>query len=217
MCDSSIPMSLDFATINPYYLLTHCDDLCAKTSHQISNNLLSYLAWSNNPNFDFELCYDEMFNRVSPDDASKHGIYNWEHFMFARRFKLISTNNKAYDIAVKRDPTAKDLEEFSRIDPCFANLYPVKWFVLDHQGLIPGYKGMLPFGREVVKYYNSIVSPPKRVKGSPSFKDHVSLREISLRKSILTGMPMVTINNLMYWFGKEMAPSNQSSNDSDDE
>lgn len=215
MCDDlSIPMSSDFSTINPYYLLTHCDDLCAKIAHQVSNNLLSYLAWSNNPNFDFELCYDELFNRTAPDNASKHGIYNWEHFMFARRFKLISTNNKAYNLAVKRDPTVSDLEEFSKIDPCFANLYPVKWFVLDHPELIPGYKGMLPFGREVAKYYNSIVPAKQKVKSSPTFKDHENLREISLRKSILTGIPMVTINNLMYWFGKEM---NQAQYAEDDE
>lgn len=214
MCEPSAPLPTNLSTINPFYLLGHCDDLCSRISHQVSNNLLSYIAWSNNPDFDFELCYDEMFNRTSPDNTSKHGIYVWERFMFTRRFKLLNTNNKAYDLAVKRDPTASDLEEFSRIDPCFANLYPVKWFVLDHPELITGYKGMLPFGREVVKYYNAIVPPAKKVKGSPTFKDHVNLREISLRKSILMGMPMVTINNLMYWFGKEM---NQAQYAEDDE
>lgn len=209
MCVSTISMSVDFQNINPYYLLTHCDDLCTKVAHGISNNLLSYLAWSNKSDFNFELCYDELLNRVAPDDASKHNIYNWEHFMFARRFKLISTNNKAYELAVKRDPSVQDLEEFSKIDPCFANLYPVKWFVLDHQELIRDYKGMLPFGKEVIKYYNTIVPQGMTVKGSPSFKDHVNLRDISLRKSLLTGIPMVTINNLMYWFGKEMGAATQ--------
>jgi hypothetical protein len=206
-------MSVDSQNNNPHYLLTNCDDLCLKTAHEVSNNLLSYLAWSNKSDFMFERCYDELFNRIAPDDASKHNIYNWEHFMFARRFKLISTNNKAYELAVKRDPNVHDLEEFSKIDPCFANLYPVKWFILDHLELVRDYKGMLPFGREVIKYYNTIVPQVMAVKGSPSFKDHVNLRDISIRKSILTGMPMVTINNLMYWFGKEMATPNQPDQD----
>lgn len=209
MCSNTISMSVDFQNINPHYLLTHCDDLCTKVAHRISNNLLSYLAWSNKSDFNFELCYDELSNRIAPDDASKYNIYNWEHFMFARRFKLISTNNKAYELASKKDPSVQDLEEFSKIDPCFANLYPVKWFILDHQELIRDYKGMLPFGREVIKYYNTIVSQDMMVKGSPTFKDHVNLRDISLRKSILTGMPMITINNLMYWFGKEMGAATQ--------
>ena len=213
MCTTTSSPSTDFSRINLHFLLTHCDDLCAKNMNEVSNSLMNYMAWSNRDGFDFELCYDEMFNRISPENASKHGIYNWEHFMFARRFKLLSTNNKAYDLAVKRDPTVEDLEAFSRIDPCFANLYPVKWFVLDHPELIQGYKGMLPFGREVLKYYNSIVLGGKVIKGSPTYKDHVSLREMSLRKSILLGMPMITINNIMYWLGKEMSPPDQTQDD----
>jgi hypothetical protein len=206
-------MAIDLKNINPHYLLTHCDDLCTKNAHEINNTLLSYLAWSNREGFDFELCYDELFNRVAPEDASKHNIYKWEHFIFARKFKLININNKAYEIAIKKDPTVKDLEEFSMLDPCFANLYPIKWYILDHLQLIPEYKGMLPFGREVLKYYNTIVPPERNIKGSPTYKDHAYLRDISLRKSILTGMPMITINNLMYWFGKEINSTNQINDD----
>jgi hypothetical protein len=207
MCGPTIVPSFDFSSINTHFLLTHCDDLCEKDPINAANNLLSYIAWSNCPGFDHVTCYNEMYNRTDPNDTTHYNYYNWETFSFKRRFKLLNSNNKAWELAVKLNPTIQDIEIFSALDPCFANLFPVKCYLSDHIDLLRDYKGMLPFGREVIKYYNSIVSSGMTVKGSPTFKDHVNLRELSYRKAILMGVPTITINNLMYHFGRTMNPS----------
>jgi len=73
---------------------------------------------------------------------------------------------------------------------------------------------MLPFGREVIKYYNTLVPNAMAVKGSPGFRDHMHLMDLSNRKAALMGVPSITINNLMYNFGK--AVPDTSSDDIDD-
>ena len=202
MCASNYSPSADLSKFNFNDLFAHCDDLCTKRPVDVTHNLLSYLAWSARAGFDYKTCYEEFFQRVPIDHTSHYGFNNWESHLFSRRVKLLSSNNKAYEIAVKINPSAKDLEEFSKIDPCFSTLYPIKLYLHDHPDVATEYRGMLPFGGEVVRYYNTIVPADMMVKGSPSFKDHINLREISNRKAILLGMPSITINNIMYNFGK---------------
>jgi len=154
-----------------------------------------------------------MVNRVQTG-TSHYNFNSWESPIFTRRIKLISTNNKAYHLAMKTNPTADDLEDFARIDPCFATLFPVKCYLSDHLEVAKDYKGMLPFGREVIKYYNTLVPNAMAVKGSPGFRDHMHLMDLSNRKAALMGVPSITINNLMYNFGK--AVPDTSSDDIDD-
>ena len=195
-----------------------CDNLCTKGYLKGPNNLLSYLAYSSAPTFNFDACFEDMFNRVqmSQDDRYLSQTYqfkDWESNIFKRRFKILSSNNKAYELAVKLNPTVQDLEAFSKIDPCFALLFPVKRYLMDHAETAVNYLGFLPFGREVTMCYNSIVPVNMVIKGHPTFKDHISLSEISLRKAILMGVPTVTINNIMYSIGKSM----QNQNTTDEE
>jgi len=212
MCNTiNTSSSPDFSNFDFHFIFTHCDDICTKKITDISHNLLSYLAWSNRPQFNWELCYNEMYNRVPLDSISHYNINNWENHIFTKRIKLLTSNNKAYELAVKINPSAKDLEEFSKIDPCFATLFPVKAYIHDHPEIAADYRGMLPFGREVILYFNSIVSSDMIVKGSPSFKDHVNLREITNRKAALMGMPSITINNVMYHFGRIIRKHNGQS------
>ena len=203
----------DFSNISINSLFHHCDDLSTRNPADITHNLLSYLAWSSNPNFDYRLCYQEMSNRIQTG-TSHYNFNSWESPIFTRRIKLISSNNKAFDLAMKVAPTAEDLEEFSRIDPCFATLFPVKCYIADHLELAKDYKGMLPFGREVIKFYNTIVPADQVIKGSPTYRDHINLRDLSNRKAILMGVPSITINNLMYQFGRSM--QNQDPEDTDE-
>lgn len=78
----------------------------------------------------------------------------------------------------------------------------MKRYLSDHLELAKTYTGMLPFGKEVTAFYNHEFPKIWEIKGSPTFKDHVRLRDMSNRKAILMGMPTIAINNLMYQFGR---------------
>jgi hypothetical protein len=200
--------SHDFSNLTIEKFFECCDSLNSSRI-PMSNTLIIYLAWSSNKNFNSDECLIQLYSRNSIA-TSALGYHDWEEKIFNRRFKLLSSNNKAYEIATRPNPTVSDLEEYSQIDPCFATLYPIKQYLSNHIEMSVGYRGMLPFGREVVRYYNTIVPTDLRVKGSPTFRDHVSLRNISNRKAILMGVPTLTINNLMYQFGRMMSSSDVS-------
>jgi hypothetical protein len=204
MCD---PMPTDFSKLSLHSLFLHCDDLSSDNNYAgrpvIGENLLHYMAMPSNANFNGEACYGDMINRTFHTDLVYfYGIHEWESDIFRKRFKLLESNNKAYELAVKFNPSVTDLEEFSKIDPCFATLFPVKKYLSDHLELAIAYKGMLPFGKEVKAFYNHELPKYWEIKGSPTFKDHVRLRDLSNRKAILMGVPTITVNNLMYQFGR---------------
>lgn len=204
----------DFSNLTLEKFFGYCDAL-GYSNLPFSSNLITYLAWSTSEDFNSDTCLELMSARIQPNDSSilNLGYYDWEEKIFNRRFKLLSSNNKAYEIATRPNPTVSDLEEYSQIDPCFATLYPIKQYLSNHIEMAIGYRGMLPFGREVVRYYNTAVPTNLRVKGSPTFRDHASLRNISNRKAILMGVPTLTINNLMYQFGRMMNSSDKDTSE----
>ena len=65
------------------------------------------------------------------------------------------------------------------------------------------YKGMLPFGSEVIKYVNNH-SFGRKVAKSPDYADHVFLQEITNKRSIFSGKLSIEINNEMYLQGREI-------------
>jgi hypothetical protein len=204
MCSSE---STDFSKLSLHSLFLHCDDLSSDNIYAgrpiIGENILHYLTMSSNASFHGEACYGDMINRnFSTDLVYSYGIHEWELNIFSKRFKLLESNNKAYELAVKLNPSVTDLEEFSKIDPCFSILYPLKKYLSEHLEIAVVYKGMLPFGKEVKTFYNHELPKYWEIKGSPTFKDHVRLRDLSNRKAILMGVPTITINNLMYQFGR---------------
>jgi len=212
MCYSPDPAAtrsldpIDFSQTTLHRMFMHCDDFSPKKGGVLGNNLLMYLAYSRNPGYDHKGCCDAMIDRQGPDNLPYFGWKTFEQSMFLKRFRLLCSNNRAYALARKDNPTTQDLEEFSYLDPCFSNLSPVVQYLIDHPELAREYKGLLPFGREVVKFFNTMTPPEWRIKGSPSFKDHIRLQEISNRKAILMGLPTVTINSMMYQFGRLINP-----------
>jgi hypothetical protein len=212
MCLSN---DVDFSEFTLQDFFRHCD---SASSLPTSNRLLDYLAWSNNPGFDAKACLEAMSNRVSSTDPASHdfNFKSWESKIFSKRMNLLASNNKAYEIATKFNPTTTNLEDFSKIDPCFSTLFPGKIYLSDHPDQAMEYRGMLPFGREVVAYYNTIVEESWLIDGSPTFKDHVRLRDLSNRKAIFMGVPTITINNLMYQFGKKIRAAVLSNVDDQD-
>jgi hypothetical protein len=204
MCPSPVT---DFSKFSLHDFFLHCDDMSSGNNYgnstDIGNNILYYLAWSSNVEFLADKCLNDMLNRKSSDNPlSSYKFHDWESRIFYRRFKLLESNNKAYEIATRSNPTVTDLEEFSKIEPCFATLFPIKKYLTDHLEMSPAYKGMLPFGREVTAFYNKEFPKDWEIKGSPTFIDHIRLRDLSNRKALLMGVPTITINNLMYQFGR---------------
>lgn len=161
---------------------------------------MSYLSFSSKKDFKFEECHTDMSDRRSPDqvDISAYNPYTHEYKAFERRFKVISSNNRAYRIASDRKPSVEDLEMFSYIDASFSLLWPLKKYLVDHPELAVKFKGFVPFGREVKKFYNAVAPDEWKINGSPSYKDHKRLQTITNRKALLTGISSVTINTWMY-------------------
>lgn len=216
MCSNSSFFDLvDLSKISLTYMLFNCDSISPKKSNSpnvpfIENNLISYLAWSNSENFNFLECRQEMIDRKGPENLTYYGWKSYEQRMYLKRFKLMSSNNRAYALAVKQNPTVQCIEEFATLDPCYANLSSVVKYLIDHPTLAKEYTGLLPFGREVIKCYNAMVPEEWKIKGSPSYKDHIRLQEMSNNKAILMGIPTVTFNSLMYQIGRQINPSDNS-------
>jgi len=212
MCTSSSP--IDFSNISIYDLFQNCDNFSPKKSNHenvplLDDRLVTYYAWSNNKNYKLAECREAMINRQDPNNLPHFNWKSFEQAMFMKKFRLLGTNNRAYTLALKSNPTVQDLEEQSYLDASFANLSAIAKYLLDHPLLAKEYRGLLPFGREVIKFYNTIVPESSLVKGSPSYKDHIRLQEISNDKAILMGIPTVVVNGLMYQFGRKIgAPDN---------
>lgn len=163
-----------------------------------SDRLLDYLAVSQNPNFKRNLCILELEQRKGLD-TSFYNFNNYESKQFGVRIKLIAENNRAFELAMIRNPSVEDVEAFSCLRPCYSILKPVKDFLADHPDIAKGYRGMQPFGQPVeaflVRLSSLGVSVP--VKGS-TFSDHVRLRDITNYLADMTGMTTVAVNTLMY-------------------
>lgn len=223
MCTNPSPNLFDLidsTKLSLTRMLFNCDSFSPKKSNSpnvpfIQDNIVSYLAWSNSETYRYEACRQAMVDRLGPDNLTLYGWKNYEQFMYLRRFKLMSSNNRAYALAVKLSPTIQDLEEYSTLDPCFAILSSILKYLIDHPTLAKEYTGLLPFGREVIKCFNAMVKTDWKVKGSPSYKDHIRLQEMSNDKAILMGIPTITFNSLMYQIGRQINPSDNSVSDED--
>jgi hypothetical protein len=132
-----------------------------------------------------ELCY-------VPQDA---GVVH-------KKIMVITNNNRAYELAVKIDPTVQDLEEFAKLDPCWSLLFPVKAYLHHHFSVAKDYRGMLPFGGGVIEAVNKIWN--RTMKGSPSFQDHVRLMAMTNEIADKHGMTTIAVNDLLYLEGMQI-------------
>jgi hypothetical protein len=178
------------------------------------DRLLDYLAQprihlgSSNQAF-IELCVKLMESRTPFDQAKaffKTANYSYaphDSTIFKARFDLLSTNNRAYAIAIKANPSVQELEEFSYIDPGWSVLFPLKLFLIFHASLAMLYRGLLPFGDPIVQFYNT-TEMGSEIQGSPSFSDHVRLREVTNALAEHLGCSTVMLNNEQFLDGSKI-------------
>jgi len=173
----------------------------------IGDNLIHYFAHPRIPlpTFDFAAAVDAFTKRQHPDDMNQLKMAPQDVSIFRKRAGLLATDNRAYYIATHRDPTTLQLEEFSLIQPCWSTLFPLKHFLMHHPKQAKEYKGLLPYGSEVVKYVNvKIKTKPHNIPTSPDYSDHVFLQHITNEMSEFTGISTVEINNMMYLQGRHI-------------
>jgi hypothetical protein len=173
----------------------------------IGNNLIHYFAHPRipQPTFIFANAINSFVKRQHAESLDQMRMAPQDVSIFKKRAGLLATNNAAYYIASKEYPAVQELYDFSLIQPCWSILFPLKHYLLHHPETARNYRGLLPFGSEVVKYINKMIkNKPKPVLASPDVADHVFLQQITNSMSDFTGMTTVTINNVMYLEGRKI-------------
>lgn len=121
------------------------------------------------------------------------------------RSNLLANNNRAYSIATKKYPTVKELEELGEIKPGWSLLFAIKDYLLHHLDFAMDYKGFVPFGGPVIAFLQSLENPPVFTNfRNPTYKDHVTLRELTNAMAKQLNLPSIVINNWMYIEGRKI-------------
>lgn len=177
----------------------------------IGDNLAHYLAMPriNHNGFNFEeakRAYAErhIFGDTSDKRQFVIGMAPADVSIFKKRSEILSGSNKAYRIAMTKNPSVEDLKDFSYLSAGWACLFALKHYIMHHMELAWGYDGLLPFGSAVVAFVNTLGTRPNDIPTSPSYADHVYLQNISNRESLALRMPSVEINNIMYLKGLKL-------------
>jgi len=143
-------------------------------------------------------CNKDSISCYSPNDAS----------IFKVRFNMIASNNEAYTIAAKDNPTIAEIEKLASLHPSWAWLFPIKTYLHHHKDKAKQYRGLLPFGKYVIAFYNGIKDVDgekfEKINGQPTLQHHMSLQNISNAMADLDGVPTITINDKMYLYGGKM-------------
>jgi len=191
------------------YELTNLLNSISNQGHA-SNSLLSYFAFSFAKNFKYDLCYDLMEKRTPAWPDTKPfptlNFSSYEKQVFKVRFDLLNKDNRAYSLSTKIFPTVSDLEELAEIKTCWSILFPIKCYLIEHFKEAKEYRGLQPFGKYVVSFYNSLFEDEKDHIGinSPDFKAHIKLRDLTNWLSDLTGKSTAIINTEMYLEGQKI-------------
>lgn len=189
----------------------------------VGSNLLHYLSQPKNSlgSKEKDRIFSERFSacleaRVSYEDASDFlqkkfgspdlGYVPQDAGVLKKRFSVMGHNNRAYEIALMGNPVVPILEEFASLDPCFSLLYAVKMFLHHYPYKARDYRGMLPFGSNVIMAVNAIDGfEPKVEESKPSFQDHVRLMVLTNRLADKYGMTTLAINDLLYLEGRALS------------
>ena len=177
------------------------------SSYGVGSNLVHYLAMPRIPvnTFDFLGSVAIFMQRQDPAKMDMVGMAPPDVTIFRRRATLLSTRNRAYELATKINPSIQDLEDFAHLDPCWSTLFPVKYYLMNHIAQAREYRGFLPYGSEVIKYVNKALKGQwKHISGSPDYADHVFLRDRTNQTADNLNMPTVTINNIMHIQGSRI-------------
>lgn len=188
-------------------------DFCIELMYDApSPRIIDYLAWSDNPGFNSDLCLESMLNRTPYDKIPVINFKPHEEKLFQRRFNTIASDNIFFDLITIVQPNVNQIEAAATQDQSYAILMPIKRFLIDHPLNAKVYYGFLPFGKEVKKYYNTIKFVKDNswyIKSSPNFSDYLRLKRITNNMSNLSGIPTVTINTWMYKKGLQIQDNNQ--------
>ena len=180
------------------------------------DKLVSYLAWSSNPNAKTQAITQGLVDRLSNQSFPDCHINAQEVPTFKVRIDLLANDNQAYALAVKSRPTIADLEAFGMLKPCWSTLFPIKLYLMFHAEQARDYFGLQPFGQHVIRAFNARINPrqanneqtvfscPKLITGQPTFADHLALQEYTNRIARLSGLTTSWVNSWMYLCGQDM-------------
>lgn len=182
----------------------------------VGSNLLHYLSQpktSKSPDEDrlfaekFYACLYERVADVSSYLLLKYGSGDLSYVpqdagVVKKKLSVMCNNNRAYELAVKTWPTRFDLEEFSRLDPCWSLLFSVKLYLHHHEHHAMEYRGMLPFGGGVIESINRIWG--RNAKARPTHQDHVRLMNMTNELADKLGMTTIAVNDMLYLEGMKL-------------
>ena len=200
---------MDFSQLTLLHLVNlsqafHDDDFVAP-------NLLYYLAKPKfDPgNFDFDKYYESLENRVPFDQLGARGYDNLRYApqdrgVLMTRSNTLANDNRAYSLATKNDLTASEAVEFGEIKPGWSLNFALKDFLMSHLEIAKDYFGFVPFGGPVVAFLQALASPPEINFRNPTYKDHVTLREMTNSIARQYNIPPIMVNNWMYIEGKKI-------------
>ena len=146
-------------------------------------------------------CLENLVKRTPFDQLPQLGFAPADMSIFKKRFSLASTDNFAYSVLMNDNPSIPDLERFSYLLPGWSVLFPLKAYLIFHPEKAREYRGLLPFGSEVVKFFNATIGT---AKPTPTFQDHIALRDYTNALSDHLGISTVMLNNEMYLEGSRM-------------
>jgi hypothetical protein len=181
--------------------------------HPTHNRVLEYFAEPriNHSSYKKQECIEGLIGRKDWDHSPQFGFAPPDFQVFKKRFELLSHNNRAYSIVSKYYPTVQELEELSTIEPCWSILFPIKIFLLHHPELARAYRGMLPYGKEVIAFYNNCPYDAPEIMGkTPTYAEHEYLRTMTNLLADHTGWSTVMLNNMMYLEGQKLRTASES-------
>ena len=165
-----------------------------------SSRLLEYLAEGN------EKSLELMFDRQPYPDPSKIklGIQAHKTTVYQVRFDLMHNCTRAYEIAIRVNPTLAELEEFSSFKACWSILFPLKKYLIEHTEHCRNYRGLFPLGSDVLRFMKEIW-PDWKLGTSPSHGDHIQMRDLTVQLANITGLTPIMINHIMYVAGAKLS------------
>ena len=196
--------------INDFYWLFDANPGDVTPFSETSNYLMPYLAdMSKGPNYKFDLALSLLKNREDLTEENQLKYLPHESKVLQRIFKTISGSNTSYRLAMKQNPTALELEEFSYSAHYYSTLYPIKKYLTHHSDIAQEYFGFLPFGSAVNKFFNKLAEDeyiPKefKIKGGTNRKHHCILQNITNNVAKLWGMTTVAVNDQMCKIGNTL-------------
>lgn len=151
-----------------------------------------------------DLCLHDLENQVPWDSSSQFHFAPADFQIYHKRYEL-NQNPRVHALWMKRNPNQFDLDEVSYLTHGWAGLFPLKLYLLHHPDLAKLYRGLLPFGREVIAFYkkcNANLNPLSGV--TPNYQDHLKLQIFTNLMATHLGITSVMINNFMYLEGRRL-------------